>query len=156
MFNSSKIAALQTQVETEKARADAAEAELAKLKAGISTVAGVAAAASEDEPKPEDAEGDKDEPGAEDNEEDMEPEASAQLASLTANVTKLAARVKTLEAATANFEKSIDARVSSVLASMGIEPIARVAGAANGNQEAPEASTLTGVKRLAAASKVRK
>jgi chromosome segregation ATPase len=147
MFNSTKIAALEKRAAEAEARAADAEAELAKLKAGVSDVSTVAAAAANED--------EEDEPEMPEESDDKEQDASALVAGLSASVQKLTGRVSELETANASLDKSIDARVSATLAAMGIDPIARANGAADGTKEAPEKSNLKGAARLAAASKVK-
>lgn len=154
MFNSAKIEKLTNELSAALARAEAAESEIAKLKASIAETAGIAAKAAEDDEKPmdEEVEGEED-----DKEEDMESEedAAKALVTIRASVSTLAAKVTALETANAALDKSIEAKVSATLAAMGIDPISRAEGVADGTKDREASSTVKGVKRVAAASKVK-
>lgn len=151
MFHSAKLAKAEQDAKDALARAEAAETELAALKAQIADAAAQAnqAAMPEDEDKPE-GEDNKDKPEGSEDEDEMEPE--AHLASISANVAKLTARIGELEQAQAGMDKAIEAKVSATFAAMGIDPIARAPGGADGTKDGNNAASLKGVKRLAAAS----
>lgn len=151
MFHSAKLAKAQQDAADAIARAETAENELAKLKAEIAATAAQAAAASmpEDEDKPEGEEC-EDKPEVTEDGEEMEPE--AHLASISASVATLTAKIGELEQAQAGMDKAIEAKVSATFAAMGIDPIARAPGGADGTKDGNNAASLKGVKRLAAAS----
>lgn len=151
MFHSAKLAKAEQDAKDALARAEAAENELAALKAQIADAAAQAnkAAMPEDEDKPE-GEDYKDKPEGSEDEDEMEPE--AHLASISANVAKLTARISELEQAQAGMDKAIEAKVSATFAAMGIDPIARAPGGADGTKDGNNSASLKGVKRLAAAS----
>lgn len=148
MFNSAKIEKLTQEAAAAVARAEAAETELAALKASIEQAAGIAAAAA--------AEGDEGEEVAEGDKEEETAESGDAVATISESVETLSARISSLETANAELDKSIEAKVSSTLAAMGIDPIARAAAHVDGTVEREDLSNLRGSKRLAAASKVKK
>ena len=151
MFHSAKLAKAQQDAADALARAEAAENELSRLKAEIADAAIQAnkVAMPEDENKPEGEEY-EDKPEGSEDEDEMEPE--VHLASISASVAKLNAKIGELEQAQAGMDKAIEAKVSATFAAMGIDPIARAAGVSDGTNDKPEAANLKGVKRLAAAS----
>lgn len=163
MFHSAKLAKAEQDAKDALARAEAAETELAALKAQIADASAAAKKAAEDKKETESeedeeeiakkgkkAEEGKGKPEGEEDEDEMEPE--AHLASISANVAKLTARIGELEQAQAGMDKAIEAKVSATFAAMGIDPIARASGVADGTQDKQESGSLKGVKRLAAAS----
>lgn len=148
MFHSAKLAKAEQDAKDALARAEAAENELAALKAQIADAAAQAnkAAMPEDEGAPEG----EDKPEGSEDEDQMEPE--AHLASISASVATLTAKIGELEQAQAGMDKAIEAKVSATFAAMGIDPIARAPGGADGTKDGNNAASLKGVKRLAAAS----
>ena len=148
MFNSAKIEKLTQEAAAAIARAEAAERELATLKASIDEVAGIAAAAAEVEGEGEDEE-------QAEGETEGEAEVADAAETISASVAILASRIESLETANAALDKSIEAKVSSTLAAMGIDPIARASAHVDGTVEREDLSKLKGAKRLAAASKVK-
>lgn len=148
MFHSAKLAKAEQDAKDALARAEAAENELSALKAQIADAAAQAnkAAMSEDEGAPEG----EDKPEGSEDEDQMEPE--AHLASISASIANLTAKIGELEQAQAGMDKAIDAKVSATFAAMGIDPIARAPGGADGTKDKQESASLKGVKRLAAAS----
>jgi chromosome segregation ATPase len=148
MFHSAKLAKAEQDAKDALARAEAAENELAALKAQIADAAAQAnqAAMPEDEGAPKG----EDKPEGSEDEDQMEPE--AHLASISASVATLTAKIGELEQAQAGMDKAIEAKVSATFAAMGIDPIARAPGGADGTKDGNTAASLKGVKRLAAAS----
>lgn len=151
--------------------------EISKLKAEVDSIYSALnirgkAKSEDDEDKDEDMEEDEDEKESkkskgkkagdykddedaeedEDEKESKKGKASAHIAGLKADNAKLAAKVKDLEN---GLETKIAAQVTSVLASMGIDPINRVKGGVEDGTKQTPASNLTGISRLAAACTVK-
>jgi uncharacterized protein (DUF3084 family) len=159
MFNSTKISKLDAEL---KAALDENEKLKAKIDSLESGVIDLAAKAEEDDE--EDAKKAKRAKAEEHDDEDMEDEEDEKETSKKAKrakaeddkedeanaaIGKIAASITSLKGQISRLEKSIDARVSSTLASMGIEPIAR-----DPKAEDDDNSNLHGLQRASAGMRV--
>jgi chromosome segregation ATPase len=162
MFNSTKISKLDAELKAALDENEKLKAQIAALESGVIDLAAKAAEdEDEDAKKAKRASSEKDEDDdMEDEEDEKETSKKAKGKSRKAEydededeanaaIGKIAASITSLKGQISRLEKSIDARVSSTLASMGIEPIARDPKAKDNDN-----STLSGLARASAGMRV--
>jgi chromosome segregation ATPase len=168
MFNSTKISKLDDELKASQSENEKLKAKLAALESGIAQISAKAEGGDDDEEakkarkakEEEDEEAKKARKAKEEEDEkakkakgkkaksegdgegDEDEDAKAALAKISGHIDQLTTKVSALE-------KSIDARVSSTLASMGIEPIARDPKAKDDDN-----SNLSGLARASAGMRV--